>query len=95
MERTLRLEEGNVLLERLLLDAKRLKDAKHLLHCVVVLTDLVPFDRPVSTNLLGLLNSAHFLNLGLLALFHHPLCHHELLKHLLLGVLAPPKPCFT
>ena len=30
--------------------------------------------------------------MGCLRLFHHRLCHHELLKNLLLAVLAPTEP---
>ena len=92
LNRALRLHVGDVGLERLLLDAERLKDAQHLLHRIVDLADLMPLDRSVSSDMLSLLNAAHLLHLGLLALLHHTLGHDELLEHLLLRVLAPPQP---
>ena len=95
LNRALRLHVGDVGLERLLLDAERLKDAQHLLHRIVDLADLMPLDRSVSSDMLSLLNAAHLLHLGLLALLHHTLGHDELLEHLLLRVLAPPQPSLS
>ena len=92
LNRALRLHVGDVGLERLLLDAERLEDAQHLLHRIVDLANLMPLDRSVGSNVLSLLNAAHLLHLGLLALLHHTLGHDELLEHQLLRVLTPPQP---
>lgn len=51
-------------------------------------------DCPVGSDLFGCLNTTHLLNLTRLAIFHHGLCHDELLQDLLLGVLTPPEPGF-
>ena len=51
-------------------------------------------DGPIGPDVLSLLNAAQLIDLILLTLLHHILRHDKLLKHLLLGVFAPSKPCF-
>ena len=75
------------------LDAEGLKNTEHLSKTIVGLAQLSSLDTPISSHLLRLIDAIHLFNLGCLCLFHHGLCHHKLLKNLLLAVLTPAEPC--
>ena len=93
MQTILTLHEGNVVFESLTLDAEGLKNTEHLSEAIIGLAHLSSLDTLISSDLLRLIDAIHLFYLGCLCLLHHGLCHHKLLKNLLLAVLTPAEPC--